>query len=214
MQVVCAGCGTPYELGLEYAGKKVRCRTCQAVIQVPAFGPSADAGAWGSQAGPATEQDPYRSPAATTAGGQYPDGVDRAAAFETHRKLVGAFNIIVGILSLLWAALAGFVTFAVTVAGEAIHEPGDPPVEVIALFYLVMFVLSLIAGVIQLAAGVKVLKGSPGARNLGLVSGFISCASLWGCCVYPFCLGSGIYTLIILFGQDARSFLETRRRLR
>jgi hypothetical protein len=49
---------------------------------------------------------------------------------------------------------------------------------------------------------------------MGLVSGFVSCASLWGCCVYPFCLGSGIYTLVILFGQDARSFLETRRRLR
>ena len=211
MHVFCAQCRTPYELGPEYAGKKVRCRTCQAVIQVPMFDPSAGAAAPGSQAGAAAEPGPYRSPAAT-AGAQHPYGADRAAAFETHRKLVGIFNIIVGILSLLWAGLWGFVVFAVAMAGQEMHGRGDPPPEVVSLFYLVAAALALAGGIIQLAAGTKVLKGSPGARNMGLFAGFLSCASLWGCCVYPFCLASGIYTLIILFGQDAKSFLEVRRR--
>jgi len=217
MQVICAGCGTSYELGPEYAGKRVRCRACQAVIQVPGLGPAQTATPPASPAGPAAELDPYRSPMEPGAGPQpsaHPYSADRAAAFETHRRLVGTFNIIVGVLSLLWAGVAAFVTFAVLAVGEEIQDPGDPPIETVVLFYLVISVLSLIVGILQLAAGVKVLKGSAGARSMGLVSGFISCASMWGCCVYPFCLGSGIYTLVILFGQDARTYLETRRRLR
>jgi len=209
MQVVCAQCHTPYELGPEYAGKRVRCRTCQAVIQIPEIDPSTGEPAAHPEAGPGAEPDPYRSPAAA-GGGQPPYGVDRAAAFETHRKIVGIFNIIVGVLSLLWVAFCviGMIVFATMPQ----HELGRdaPPAGFGLGMYFVMFLLSLIAGVIQLAAGTKVLKGSPGARGMGLASGFVSCASLWGCCVYPFCLASGIYTLIILFGQGAKEFLEAR----
>ena len=206
MQVICAQCGTSYELGPEYAGKRVKCRTCQAVIEVPAMDAAAAADA---QAGAGTQPGAYGAPSAT-AGGQDAYGADRAAAFETHRKMVGIFNIIVGVLSLLWAAFCviGMVTFAAIPERELGRDA--PPAMFGVGMYFIMFILSLIAGIIQLMAGTKVLKGSPGARNMGLVSGFLSCASLWGCCVYPFCLASGIYTLIILFGQNAKDFLEKR----
>ena len=206
MQVICAQCGTSYELGPEYSGKRVKCRTCQAVIEVPAMDAAA---APGAQAGPGTQPGAYGAPSAM-AGGQAPYGADRAAAFETHRKMVGIFNIVVGILSLLWAAFCAI--FVVTFMAMPQREFGrdGPPKELMVAMYGAMLVLSLIAGIIQLVAGTKVLKGSPGARSMGLFSGFLSCASLWGCCVYLFCLASGIYTLIILFGQDARDFLEKR----
>jgi len=207
MQVVCSQCQTPYELGPEYAGKKVRCRTCQAVIEVPAFGPAPETGT------PGAEPDPYRSPAAGA--GQYPYGVDRAAAFEVHRKLIGIFNIIAGVVSLLWGLFAAFV---VVVGVIATHEMPrarrDEEFWIPVAIYGVMFLLSAITGIVQLVAGTKVLKGSPGARNTGLAAGFLGCVSLWEVCVYPMSLGVGIYTLIILFGRDARSFLETRGRLR
>ena len=211
MQVICAGCGTPYELGPEYAGKKVRCRTCQAVIQVPVMGPSAGAAAPDSQAGPGAQPD-YYGPQAGMAGGQAAYEADRAAAFETHRKLVGIFNIVVGVLSLLWAGFCALEVLFIPAMPQREFGRGAPPKEFLIGVFFVMLLLSVIAGIIQLVAGTKVLKGSPGARITGLVSGFASCASLWGCCVYPFCVASGIYTLIILFGQDAKSFLEVRRR--
>ena len=85
-----------------------------------------------------------------------------------------------------------------------------PPKELLVGLFFVMLLFSLVTGIIQLVAGTKVLKGSPGARAMGLVSGFVSCASLWGCCVYLLCLPAGIYTLIVLFGQNAKDFLEKR----
>ena len=125
---------------------------------------------------------------------------------------MGIFNIIAGVVSLLWAVFAAFVVVVGVIATEGM--PGrrrDEGFWIPVAVYGAMFLLSAVTGIIQLAAGTKVLKGSPGARNMGLASGFISCASLWGCCVYPVSLASGIYTLIILFGHDAKRFLEIRR---
>lgn len=212
MQVVCHGCGAQYELGPEYAGKRVRCRTCQAVITVPALGPAADPGAWDSQAGSPGDPDPYRSP--TAAGGAQPPyySFDRAASMESHRKLIGIFGIIVAVFSFLWAAFAAFVVVAAVAMSQELparHRAEEMWLPV--AIYGAMFVLSTITGILQLTAAVKVLRGSRGARNWGVVSGVISCASLWGFCVYPFSLAAGIYMLVILLAPDARSLLETRR---
>ncbi len=76
------------------------------------------------------------------------------------------------------------------------------------LIMLVVLVLSAACGIVELVAGIMLLKRTPGARTLGLVSGFVSCVSVWGCCVYPFCLAAGIFTLILLFKEQYRLLLE------
>lgn len=132
-------------------------------------------------------------------------GPPETAKILSRLKLAGIFNIVVGSLSLLWAILMLPQAFFSPVLARL--DPEVPRALMIGVI-LVMSALSAGCGVVELLAGIKLLMRGPGARKLGLISGFVSCAGLWGCCIYPFCLAAGIFTLILLFKEDYRVFLE------
>jgi predicted Zn finger-like uncharacterized protein len=186
--VQCPQCGTHYQVKDETAGARVRCRLCGCAIRIP--------GAPGPPTAP-------QGPAARDA------RVDRdARQFETRRKTIGVFHVVVGALDLGWAGLLLLVAFSI-LSGDVPQNPGDPPAEVTAAVTFGFSLLSAGLGVLQLAAGVALLTRRRGCRMLGIASAVACCFGLWACCLYPLCLGTGISSLIILLGRDAKRFLDT-----
>jgi hypothetical protein len=110
-------------------------------------------------------------------------------------------------LSLLWALFCGFVAFSV-LGGLLPDMPEEPDPSVIVAIYGVIAVLSIVAGIFQVTAAVSMLRRKRAARKLGIASGVISCMSLWGCCVFPFHLAFGIYSLSVLAGRNAIDVLD------
>ena len=125
-------------------------------------------------------------------------------------KLVGIFNTVVGCISFGWALLCLIeIPVAFYMAAEERHRggPAGPSPILMALIFLVMLGLSVATGIVELMAGIRVLKRREGARKLAFFSAIASLCSLWGCCAYPFCLAAGIYTLVILAREDVKQIL-------
>ena len=52
------------------------------------------------------------------------------------------------------------------------------------------------------------LRKSPGARKLGIAAAIASICSMWTCCLWIFNLGLGIYALIVLARDEAKTVLN------
>jgi hypothetical protein len=130
-----------------------------------------------------------------------------ALRIDAHRKVIGVFHVVLGVLNLCWAGL-WFLQIFVFLGGGIEQGPGEPPVEFGAAVAFGLFVLSMVLAAIQLVAGAALLQRKRGCRKLGIASAVASCAGLWACCFYPFCLGCGIYSLIVLLSHDAGRVLD------
>jgi len=200
IQARCHGCGKMYNLTDDLAGKRVKCPGCGAAFLVPTaeqpLGPT-----------PPPAASPTQRPAPIPPSFSQPPSPP--SRILTHIKVVGIFNVIVGALSGLWFLFSLMVIMAVA-GGMMEGDPDAPPLAFMYALWAGIGILSLVSGIIEILAGVRLLQRHPAARRVGLVAGFVSCASLWGCCVWPFCLASGIYTLVILFREEARLLLESQ----
>jgi hypothetical protein len=212
LYVLCPECGKRYEVADEQAGGTGTCPACGTVARIPSL--DAPIGGPPPQAGPPAYP-PY-TPAPFPAQPLAPAYGDQAyfsemafANFETHRRLLGIFGIIVGVLSMLWAGMCGLVIFLV-MEGEMPNPPQEPELKVVAALYAVFGVLSIGTGILQIAAGISLLRRTRGCRKVGIVSGIISCVSMWGCFAWVFGLGYGVYALVILCGRNAIMAMEVR----
>ena len=209
LHVLCPKCRARYEVADQQAGGTATCPACGTLARIPAL----DSAAASAASGGPEAYSPYTSPQFPPGGqmpaygGRAPYPGSAAAEFETHRKLIGIFGMIVGGLCLLWGLFCGFVVFCVT-ADVLPNQPPDVEPEVVAGIYVVCGILSGGPGLLQFLMGISLLRWKPSTRTLGIVAGAISCLSLWSCCVYPFCLGWGIYALIILCGRGATEALK------
>jgi len=215
LHVQCPQCGGVYEVADEQAGGTATCPRCQTLARIP----SANA--------PPTELSPSSHPSTTTPmAGQYhpgyaqggPAGAVMSAEQRVgfHLKLIGVLSLIMAVLCLIWGLIALFTSVAIRDRGFPLPpELGnfqDPAAfrQVASLFYLVVGGLSVLTFVSLLASGICVLARRPSARLLGIIVAVLSCVSLWQCFLYPFCLGLGIYSIIVLFGADAQMVLDHR----
>ncbi len=112
-------------------------------------------------------------------------------ALPTYRGL-GVCWIVYGVLRL------GMAVWLVTLTREATVMFGALLVEVansaalmadFHAFYLFMIVLSVLCGVIGLAAGIALLLGMPAGRTLAIVAAFL------GLCELPIGITLGVFTL-------------------
>ncbi|MEA1951067.1 MAG: hypothetical protein U9N87_06760 [Planctomycetota bacterium] len=224
LQVQCPQCGGVYQVDDEQAGGTATCPECRTLARIPAVDfPQADSRP--ALAGP--PQSPY--PAPQHAAGVRPPrqgqdpyyapsdpGARRQAAEERagfHLRLIGVLSLVMSVLCLIWGLLCIFVSLALRSDAFPIppefQELQDPAVMQFAVvFYLVVGLLSLVTFCCLLASGICVLARRRWARLLGLIVAALSCASLWQCFLYPFCLGLGIYSIVVLYSEDARLLLE------
>lgn len=214
IRITCSGCGSAYNVDGRAAGRSVQCPKCGGMIAIPsAPGPAGGAAATPAQAAPAagiaaSAAPPPVIPQAFAPPPPYSPVASDPARVASNIRLAGIFNIIVGILSLLWAVLMLIETFVAPFMAK--EDPHGPPPGLMVVIFLLLFLISVGAGVVQLIAGIRLDKCRKGSRTIGLVSGFASCASiLWGCCICPFCVASGIYTLILLFKEPYKAFLSS-----
>jgi hypothetical protein len=192
IQVTCRQCGKAFQIEEQSAGRAVQCPTCGAAIQVtiPGFVPP----------GTAVPQAPAPQPPGN--------------GILTHIKVIGILNIVSGGLSLLWAILMVMEIMAIMTgmldAHADMHETSK---EAVAAIFGGLFLLSAIAGSIELAAGIGILLRKAWARKVGLVAGFVGALGLWGCCAWPLNLGIGVYTLVVLFKSGAKAAMDGGRPL-
>jgi len=183
VHVQCSGCGKAYSLQDTMAGRRVKCPACGATMEVPAAGLPGDI--------------PVVEPLAAA-------GPGANAALQI--KLIGIFDIIAGGLSILWGLLMIFGIIGV-LTGAMEEDPDAPPAAVMIGLYIGMLVLSIGAGIVEILAGVQVLKRRPGSRKLALVAAIVCCASAWGCCIWPLTLAAGIYSLVALNKDSVKTAL-------
>ena len=207
LHVLCPRCHMRYEVADEQAGSTAACPACGTVARIPSIGPSQAADR------PAPfPQSPYASPQYMAdphmpAHGDLHEMV--VARFEVHRRLIGIFGIVVGLLSVLGAAFCGFVT-GLMLEGDFPNPPPAEQRELAAGLYGVFAVLGLITGFVQVSAAIWLLCRRRGCRIYGILAAIFSCLSLWGCLVWFLSLGYGIYTLVTLCGRDASIALGPR----
>jgi len=192
----CSKCGKRLSIPDAQAGGNVRCPHCGEVISAPAASsvPPAPAPAPPSAPTAPWTQLPSEAP---PAGGRGPDMAarDRLLGILT---LVGAgLNLL---LALFWVLET--VLFSTGALDAQLKAQGpDTPKEVTLAVFLVLVVTGLVTAAVALAAGLRMLRGSAGARGWALGSGIMMCCSLWSCCLWPLNLGLGIYSLVVFF-QD------------
>ncbi len=189
----------------EQVGQTGTCPACGTVAQIPTLDAPAEPAARHSAA---EAYSAYASPQSPPAPWDSPYGAagyreTAAAGFEVHRNVVAVAGIVIGGLSLVWGTFCGYAALLALSGGL----PAGPDPRAIAALYIAMAVFSLSAALVQLVAGVALLLKRRRARGLGILSGIVSCASVWGCCIYPFCLGFGIYSLVVLTGSTAQQSL-------
>ena len=212
LHVLCPKCGKRYAVADEQAGGTGTCPACGTVARIPAL--DSPLGGLPQQGGPPAYA-PYMAPQspAEPYGAGYADPgyfYELAVAnFEAHRKLIGIFGILVGVLSMLWACACGLVVY-VALAGGMPNPPPEPGIEAMAAVYGVLGVLSIGTGIVQVLAGISLLRQTRACRSLGIASGIISCMSMWGCFVWLFNVGYGVYALVIFCGRNATIALEVR----
>ena len=121
-------------------------------------------------------------------------------------KLVGIFSIVCGLLTVLPALY--WVLELCLLPWILEQDRSGTPAIVFVLVFAILLVLAAVTAIIQITAGVKILKRSPGARTWGIVSAIAGCIHICGCCVYPLTLAGGIYSLVILLGEKVRRHLN------
>jgi predicted Zn finger-like uncharacterized protein len=215
LHVRCPECGATYRVADDQAGGTARCPECTTLARIPAPGAASAATA-------SPGNDPGRSPAAAGAVPMPPGyGAWDPAAWQaeaerrvgTHLTIIAILDIVLSVLCLLWGLMC-FVAFHALNTGAVPMPPElqDPAVRELALgMYPVLGGLSLVTFLFLLIAGVALVLRRPVARVLGLVAGGICCLSVWQCILFPFCLILGIYSLVILLGQDARLLFAALR---
>ena len=215
LHVLCPHCQIRYEVADEQAGRTAACPACGTVASIPSIGPSPPVPPSLAEQPGAFPQSPYASPqfAADPAVAADADLVQSyemiAARFEIHRRLIGIFGIVVGVLSMLWAGLCGFTAIFI-LTGDFPNQPPMEQRELMAVMYRVFAVLGLITGLVQISAAIWLLCRKRGCRILGILAGFFSCLSVWGCLVWLLSLGYGVYSLVTLCGRDASIALGPR----
>ncbi len=182
LHVLCPKCNTRYQVGDHQVGGTGTCPQCGTLARIP----SSDAAA---------------------AEVQIPVSEVAAANVELHRRMIGVFSVAVALINLLWTGFCVFIV-VMMLSGGLPEMPNDADSQVVVVVYGPMAVLAALTALVQLLAGVFLLLKKRRCRKLGVFCGVISCMSLWGCCVYPFSLGLGIYSLVILSGRNAIGLLD------
>jgi len=139
----------------------------------------------------------------------------------TQVKLAGIFNIVLGGISalaaLLYVGMAVFmyVLFTRGIGGTTMPATampsllGLPPQWFIGILYGGQGLLNVVAGTIEILAGMALLKRTPRAFGWGIVAitaAFLSSLSFSLFCILP--LGTAVYTLVILCLERPRQFLR------
>lgn len=194
--IQCPVCGKRHQVSDSLRGKRGRCSTCGTVVDVPAQ-PAPEGPLPQSGDSPPEPPAPATLPRATT---------EPNPKLVANLKAAGILSIVLGGLVLAWALLMAIeIPLSLSGAFEDGHD--DPPREAIAAIFAVLFLLSVGLGLLQIVSGVRLLQLRKGARTLATVSGIATLAALWVCCLYPFCVPLGVYTLVILSREEVREVL-------
>jgi len=229
LHVRCPQCGATYRVADEQAGGTATCPECQTLARIP--DPGASSGGSPSGAGGQADR-PGGLPqhAATFGPPQSPPGYgptppgygpmppdygpwDPAAwrpeaerRVGSHLTIIAILDIVLSVLCLLWGLGCFVVTHGLR-TGKIPMPPElqDPAVRKLALaMYPVLGAMSLVTFLLLLVAGIALVARRPSGRVIGLIAAGVCCASVWQCILFPFCLILGIYSFVILLGQDAR----------
>ncbi len=185
LHVLCPKCNTRYQVGDHQVGGTGTCPQCGTLARIPSSDDAAGAEV------------------------QIPVSETAAASVDLHRRMIGVFCIAVALLNLLWTGCCAFIVITVLSGSfPEINMQGGADPQVMVVVYGPMGVLAALTALLQLLAGVFLLLKKRRCRKLGVFCGVISCMSLWGCCVYPFSLGLGIYSLVILSSRNAVGVLD------
>ena len=149
----------------------------------------------------------------------------------TRVMLAGIFNTVLAGLNFLgglgWGAMTAFMWYlfdkmahmpATTYpGGPAAPPPTTMPKESLWLIlgiYAGGAVLSLVVAVVQLIAGIKLLRRRRSAWAWAIAAGVVSCTELWFSvmCVIP--LASGVFTLVVCFMPGTREYLVAEEQVR
>ncbi len=208
LHVLCPSCHMRYEVADEQAGGTATCPGCRMEARIPPIGP-APPGA-GRQANYPVS--PYASPQTVAMASDCYQGhlyEQAASRFEVHRRLIGIFGLVVGMMNILLAAFYGFVVALV----NDVALPNPPPpgeLEAARAVYVGLAAITALTALVQIAASFWLLCRYAGCRKMGIAASIVSCISIWGCFVWPFSLAHGIYALAMLCGRDAATVLQHR----
>ncbi len=183
LHVLCPKCNTRYQVEDHQVGGTGTCPQCGTLARIPSSDDAAGAEV------------------------QIPVSETAAASVDLHRRMIGVFCIAVALLNLLWTGCCVFMV-VMMLGGGLPNMPDNADTQVVVAVYGPMGVLAALTALLQLLVGVFLLLKKRRCRKLGVFCGVISCMSLWGCCVYPFSLGLGIYSLVILSGRNAIGVLD------
>jgi hypothetical protein len=210
LHVLCPKCGVRYAVADEQAGSTATCPACHTLARIPAIdAPTREPSTPGAPPPAGPSPPPFAAETYTPAyGGEMPGRSAAATSLEVHRYLIAIFGLSVGLLSMLWAVLCAFLAACYSIVGALPDMPREPEASVGAAGYAVMAGLTLLVGILQIVAALPLFWKKRIARGLGITSAVISCISIWGCCIYPFYLAFGIYSLIILCGRSATEMLD------
>lgn len=209
--VECPNCRNRYQVANDLAGKTGTCPACGTVARIPAPDSSPEGATGDSWPGGYSPYASSQFPAEPHPPGYGDPAQRRQAAIErmqTHLVLVPLFDVIVGVLSLLWCLYMLLEAHLLSTGVIPIPRgPGQPSRELVTGICLVLAALALVTAVVQIMVGIALFRRTPRCRIWGIVSGVISCAAVWQCCAFVFCLPIGIYSLVVLFSSDAREVL-------
>jgi len=222
LHVRCPQCGATYRVADEQAGGMATCPECQTLARIPAPGassrgfPSGARGQAGRPGGLPQHAAAFGPPRAQQGYGAMPPGYgpwDPAAwppeaerRVGSHLTIIAILDIVLSVLCLVWGLMCFFAAHALrTGAVPMPPELQDPAVRKVALaMYPILGAMSLVTFLLLLIAGIALVARRPSARLIGLIGAGVCCASVWQCILFPFCLSLGIYSLVILLGQDAK----------
>jgi len=111
-----------------------------------------------------------------------------------NRRTLGSLWIVYGIIRLVAAILLAFYSGTATVMFGALLTRVPDPFTLMSFFhllYVVAIIVTALAGILGLLAGLALLAGRTSARSLSLAAGFLSL------CDIPLGTTLGIYTLIL-----------------
>jgi hypothetical protein len=126
------------------------------------------------------------------------------------------FNYSAGGLEMLYALfriLSIFITSAMFIipkpAGTAPAFSFAGPAVMIAVD-VAMFILSLGAGVLKVAAAEGLRRRTHWAWPTALAAGIVGCVEIWCSCCMVITLAAGVYTIVILCLESVRTYLQQR----
>ena len=123
-----------------------------------------------------------------------------AQARNAHLRTLAGLWIVYGVVRLAWAVLLILYSGTATLMFGALLNRVPDPFTLMAVFhflYTAMIVLSVVCGILGLAAGLALLGGQQTGRTLALVTAFLSLSNL------PLGTTLGIYTLVMFLPPAA-----------